>query len=244
MSGILQLKHHKAMWCNGRKFRIKQLDETRKTFDSGITAVFQVTNVSSRSDRRPRESENRYYGFLNDIIECDFNSFKLVLFDVKWYRLRMHEHDEERTVIQHANGFPMIKTMVFEKENDRYVFPSQCEQVFYSKVPGKRDWSFVVRYDPRGRPVKYIVDEEDDIEEEDDVELEKEEYGSTDEEDREDEPGVGDNAPVLDDDIDEDMLENDIDDDDDIINPFNIVSEPDVDTDVELDDQEEDTEEG
>jgi hypothetical protein len=57
-------------------------------------------------------------------------------------------------VIQHANGFPMIKTTVFEKENDRYVFPSQCEQVFYSKVPGKRDWSFVVRYDPRGRPSK------------------------------------------------------------------------------------------
>ena len=40
------------------------------------------------------------------------------------------------------------------------------------------------------------------------------------------------------------MLENDIDGDDDIINPFNIVSEPDVDTYVELDDQEEDTEEG
>jgi hypothetical protein len=39
------------------------------------------------------------------------------------------------------------------------------------------------------------------------------------------------------------MLENDIDDDDDIINPFNNVSEPDVDTDIELDDQEEDTKE-
>jgi hypothetical protein len=243
MSDILQLKHHKAMWCNGRKFRIKQLDETRKTSDSGITAVFQVTNVSSMSDRHPRESKNRYYGFLNDIIECDFNFFKLVLFDVKWYRLRMHEHDEERTIIQNANGFPMIKTTVFEKTNDRYVFPSQCEQVFYSKVPGKRDWSFVVRYDPRGRPVKYTIDEEDDIEEEDDVlELEQEEYGSTDEEDEEDE----DNAPVLDDDIDEDMLENDNDDDDDddIINPFNNVSELDADTDIELDDQEEDTEEG
>jgi hypothetical protein len=49
---------------------------------------------------------------------------------------------------------------------------------------------------------------------------------------------------VLDDDIDEDMLENEIDDDDDIINPFNIVSKPYVDTDVKLDDQEEDTEEG
>jgi hypothetical protein len=139
MSGILQLKHHKAMWFNGRKFCIKQLDETRKNYDNGITAVFQVTNVSSRSDWHPRESKNRYYGFLNDIIERDFNYFKLVLFDVKWYRLRMHEHDEERTVIQHANGFSMIKTTVFEKKNDRYVFPNQCEQIFYSKVPGKRD---------------------------------------------------------------------------------------------------------
>jgi hypothetical protein len=76
----------------------------------------------------------------------------------------MHEHDEERTVIQHAIGFPMIKTTFLEKENDRYVFPSQCEQVFYSKVLGKRDWSFVVRYDPRGRPIKYTIDEEDDDE--------------------------------------------------------------------------------
>jgi hypothetical protein len=181
---------------------------------------------------------------LNDIIECDFNSFKLVLFDVKFYRLQIHEHDEKRTIIQHANRFLMIKTKNFEKSNDCYVFPSQCEQVFYSKVIGKRDWTFVVRYDPTGRPVKYIVDEEDDIEEEHDVELEQEEYGSTYEEDEEDEPGVGDNSPVLDDDINEDMLENDIDDDDDIINPFNIVSKPNVDTDVELDDQEEDTKEG
>jgi hypothetical protein len=115
------------MWCNGRKFCIKQLDETRKTFDSGIAAVLQVTNVSSRSDKHPREFENRYYAYLNDILECDFNSFKFVLFDVKWYRLRMHEHDEERTVIQHANRFPMIKTTMFERGHDCYVFPSQCE---------------------------------------------------------------------------------------------------------------------
>jgi hypothetical protein len=40
------------------------------------------------------------------------------------------------------------------------------------------------------------------------------------------------------------MLENDIDDDNDIINHFNSVSELDVDTDIELDDQEEHTEEG
>ena len=68
------------MWCNGRKYRIKTLDETKKTSDYGISAVFEVTNVSSRSDRCPELSENRYYGYLEDIIDCDFKSFKIILF--------------------------------------------------------------------------------------------------------------------------------------------------------------------
>jgi hypothetical protein len=38
------------------------------------------------------------------------------------------------------------------------------------------------------------------------------------------------------------MLENDIDDDDDIINPFNIISEPNDDIDVEFDQEDQDTE--
>jgi hypothetical protein len=84
---MLQLKHHKAMWCNGHKFRIKMLDDNMKTSDCRINVVFKVTNISSRSDRNLKEIENRYYVHLEDIIECDFNSFKIVLFEVKWYRL-------------------------------------------------------------------------------------------------------------------------------------------------------------
>jgi hypothetical protein len=60
------------------------MDDKKKTYDSAIIVVFQVTNVSSRSGSYPTISENRYYGYLNDIIECDFTSFKLVLFNVKW----------------------------------------------------------------------------------------------------------------------------------------------------------------
>ena len=93
---------------NGRKFHIKKLDDKKKTFNCGITVVFQVTNVSSRSDMHPEISENRYYGYLEDIIECDFNSFKIVFFDVKWYRLRKNECDPERIVIENANGYTMV----------------------------------------------------------------------------------------------------------------------------------------
>jgi hypothetical protein len=57
---MLQLKHHKAMWCNGCNFRIKMLNDKMKTLDCGITAVFKVTNISSRSDKNPEENENRY----------------------------------------------------------------------------------------------------------------------------------------------------------------------------------------
>ena len=56
---------------------------------------------------------------------------------------------------------PWFSTRELEPGTEPYVLPSQCEQVFYSKVPGKVGWSYIVRYDPRGRPVKYnAVDEE------------------------------------------------------------------------------------
>ena len=84
---MLQLMHNNAMWYNGCKFHIKKLDDKKKTFDCGITIVFQVTNVSSRSGKHPEVFENRYYGYLEDIIEYDFNSFKIVLFEVKWYMI-------------------------------------------------------------------------------------------------------------------------------------------------------------
>ena len=46
-----------------------KLDDKKKTFDCGIIAVFEVTNASSRSDKHPEVSKNRYYGYLEDIIE-------------------------------------------------------------------------------------------------------------------------------------------------------------------------------
>ena len=50
----------------------------------------------------------------------------------------------------------------------------QVKQVFYSEVPGKAGWSYIIRYDPRGRPVKYnVVEEEDNVEEEGDADQEQ-----------------------------------------------------------------------
>jgi hypothetical protein len=98
-----------------------------------------------------------------------FNSFKIVLFEVKWYRLQMHERDLERTIIEYDNGSTMVSKREFEPGTEPYVLPSQCEQVFYSEVPSKKGWSYVARYDPRGRPVKYnhVAKDQDNNKEED-----------------------------------------------------------------------------
>ena len=57
----------------------------------------------------------------------------------------------------------------------------------------------------------------------------------TDEEDiLEYEPGVGDEATIIDDDVDGDIIENDIiDDDDDMVDNFNTISKSDVGIDVD-----------
>ena len=83
----------------------------------------------------------------------------VVLFVVKWYMLRLNQHDPDKTIIEHVNGFTMVNTRLFEPGMEPYVLPSQCEHVFYSEIPGRVGWSFVVRHDPRGRPVKYNIEE-------------------------------------------------------------------------------------
>ena len=159
----------------------------------------------------------------------------------------MNERDPNRTVILHDNGFTMVITRSFEPRTYCYVLPSQCKQVFYLEVPGKAGWSFVVRYDPRGKTVKYnIVEEENDIEEEDDVEEKVVDVADVlDEEPEGDEPNVlvGGNADLDDDIHDEDILLGNeyIDDDVDTVNPYNTLYEPDdMDVQVDEDDQLED----
>ena len=91
-------------------------------------------------------------------------------------------------------------------------------------MPGKAGWSYIVRYDPRGRPVKYNLEEEDNVKEEDDTN--HEELATVDvsyvEYDQEvDHPNDVAYDFVLSDDIDDEYIsKNDIDDDACMTDPF------------------------
>ena len=68
--------------------------------------------------------------------------------------------DDEMIVIDHDNGLAMINTHRCETNTYYYILPNQCEHVFFLEVPGREGWSFVVSFNLRGRPVKYIFLEE------------------------------------------------------------------------------------
>ena len=99
---------------------------------------------------------------MEDIIQCDFNSFKLVMFVVKWHRLLLNQCDPNRTIIEHDNGFIMGNTRLFELGTKPYVLPSQCEHVIYFDIPGRGGWLFVMRHDLRGRKINYNVEEDNE----------------------------------------------------------------------------------
>ena len=87
-------------------------------------------------------------------------SFKIILFVVKWYRLWLNWFDLDRAIIEHANGFTMVNTKSPKPRTlEPYFLPNQREHVFYWEFLGIMGWSFVIRHDPRGRVVKYNLNE-------------------------------------------------------------------------------------
>ena len=138
----------------------------------------------------------------------------------------------------------MVNTRLFDPGMEPYVLPSQCENLFYSKVPGKVGWSFVVRHNPRGRSIKYnlnngnkqgSLEEEDDDEEHDQHELYDDDDPVEYFQELVESNDVADNTheEYIDDDT---MSVTDLDDDDDMDNPYNVESRSD-DMDDDLDEE-------
>lgn len=63
-----------------------------------------------------------YYGYLEDILDIDLKSVKVVLFKVMWYRLFLQS--DERTIIDNDNGFTIVNTIRHELGTKPYLLLS------------------------------------------------------------------------------------------------------------------------
>jgi len=84
---------------------------------------------------------------VQDILEHNFKSFKVVLFNAILFRNIVAGNHP--TTYMHENGFCIIDHTRFEQTDEPYVFPDQCEQIFLCHHPTKWSKSFVIEYNPR-----------------------------------------------------------------------------------------------
>lgn len=124
----MQYKSHSAAWSRGRHFRVDHIDRKRVTFDSGVMAKFEQASRRRATDPNVVISEMQYFGVLKTIINVDYRSFSVLLFDVQWFKVMMT--GPNATVRRDISGFLEVNsTKLWSDLRDTFVLPKHCEQV-------------------------------------------------------------------------------------------------------------------
>ena len=70
----------------------------------------------------------QYFGHLKEIINVDYRSFNMLLFDVQWFKVIME--GSNATVRRDVSGFLKVdSTKLWNDLRDTFVLPEHCEQV-------------------------------------------------------------------------------------------------------------------
>ena len=136
-------KRYKGFIINGFRFHVKEIEQRRKTQNSGVVVIAKTTSYSSANDRNPVIGDVTYYGVLKEIVELEyFLSRKVVLFKCDWVgQGRMQRQDE--------NGFTLVNLSRPMNTGEPFILASQAQQVFYAEDPIDKGWHVVIKTTPR-----------------------------------------------------------------------------------------------
>ena len=131
-------KLYKGFIINGFRFHVKEIEQRRKTQNSGVV-IAKTTSYSSANDRNPVIGDVTYYGVLKEIVELEyFLSRKVVLFKCDWVgQGRMRRQDE--------NGFTLVNLSRPMNTGEPFILASQAQQVFYAEDPIDKGWHVVIK---------------------------------------------------------------------------------------------------
>jgi len=123
---------YKRIKTYGSHFRVD--DQTSVgcvTYDNGVASLFNHNNVD---DNHHPSRQLQYVGVLKDILQLDYGTMSnpIVLFRCDWARNALDNRGNP-TYKRDDAGFLMVNFKhMLPKDTERFVFPSQVQQVFYA----------------------------------------------------------------------------------------------------------------
>lgn len=135
---------YQGFFINGYKFEINSVDNARVTQNSGIVTVGDYGST--------------FYGVLKNIIELHFGIMPpIFLFKCIWYDM-----NEGSGLVVDEFKLITVNTTRFTFEDEPFIFPSQAQQVYYSKDPVREGWSVVCQWKPRDTYEVPIIETEEE----------------------------------------------------------------------------------
>ncbi|KAK2997722.1 hypothetical protein RJ639_025814, partial [Escallonia herrerae] len=135
---------YKGFIINGFRFHIKELEQNRKTQNSGLVVNAMTPSFSSARDDNPILGDLTYYGVLEEIIELS-----------NWVSKGSRKKEDE-------NGFTLLNFKRLTRHKEPFVLASQVQQVFYTEDVG--GLHVVIKTTARDAFDMNAVASEDDVE--------------------------------------------------------------------------------
>ena len=129
-------------------FLVQGININHTTYDSGVLATFNQETIA----RNGQFQKYTYYGHISEILAIGYHSFELYILDVKWYQVVIGRPRPSIKVAQ--NGFVVVDSRcLWLNPMNTFVFPNQCDQVFYHPVHGDENWLYVIDVAPHATPI-------------------------------------------------------------------------------------------
>ncbi|KAI5350617.1 hypothetical protein L3X38_003508 [Prunus dulcis] len=78
-----------------------------------------------------------FYGFIQDILDLDYQKFTIPVFRCDWI-------DSTSGIVVNELGFTLVNLSKIGHRNEQFVMTSQVKQVFFADDPMHRGWSVVL----------------------------------------------------------------------------------------------------
>jgi len=146
------------MWAFGNHFRVASCEQSLTTQNCSVAATFIRPWRASTRDTNFVEAEVEYVGELEEIVEMDYRRTCVVVFVCRWVKAQYRGPNS--TVKKDKWGSTLANFQAcecFGKES--FVFPKDCDQVFFGDAVVSPGWRVVLRRDVRGRRVDNLTSE-------------------------------------------------------------------------------------